>query len=456
MTSVAINTETDELQFTNEADADGSYACAECRSDAEYVRSHIRQLSNGTQSRVRAHFRLSNCACGSGDPSTSNNGGGGGGGGETDLHERRKLEAMHEATTRFDAGFFDTEVYIGDKRADAVVEFADPHEQYGKGLVIEYQHKNEGKDIEATEKHFARHEYTTVWLWEDQYSFPGVIPEIDLFGGRVYTPWPDAVPPTNEWRGTGNTAGHTLRGLLADLPTGYTTNERPIPRDYYDDFARDLLDAYWDRLFTQPLSERYIEEVAEAGDAAVPAELPVDYFDDKAQQLFGKQLWPTLFREWSGDYEYKRHTIQGLVADLPTTTKPQPTLIGKWHLSNLADVWNKRPWKDRFQPPQAESYRSEVIQSMNLPSAEIPVKLTNHLVGKIKRELREDGEYNPDHITRPRNPFNDIQCWRCGTYWYAEADGNDHTKCPQCGEPVDFRWNLNTGRIDNVPDYAES
>lgn len=378
MTSVAINTETDELQFTNEADADGSYACAECRSDAEYVRSHIRQLSNGTQSRVRAHFRLSNCACGSGGPSTSNNGGGGGGGGgETELHERRKLEAMHEATTRFDAGFFDTEVYIGDKRADAVVEFADPHEQYGKGLVIEYQHKNEGKDIEATEKHFARHEYTTVWLWEDQYSFPGVIPEIDLFGGRVYTPWPDAVPPTNEWRGTGNTADHTLRGLLADLPTGYTTNERPIPRDYYDDFARDLLDAYWDRLFTQPLSERYIEEVAEAGDAAVPAELPVDYFDDKAQQLFGKQLWPTLFREWDGGYQHKKHILHGLLAGLPSSTKPEPKIPGTIIQPSTIDVWEQYSWQSRFHPSRTGVYIHQVRQNLNKPEMEvnIPVDL---------------------------------------------------------------------------------
>ena len=387
MTSVAINTNTDELQFIEAADPEGDYACVECREPCEYVRSHTRDLSSGDTTRVKAYFRLSNCTCGSGTPGSSNGGGGGGGGGgETPLHERRKAEAMNEATDRFDIEFFDTEVYIGEKRADAVVEFANGHEDYGKGLVIEYQHKNEGKDIEATEQHFAQHEYTTVWLWEEQFTFGGNRPDIDLFGGRVYTPWPDAVPPESEWWQPSDVPKQTLRGLIGDLPTGYSTTETPVPTDYYDDHARDALDAYWDRLFSKPLSERYADDVAEATSAPIPAKLPNKYYDEQAQRIFGKQLWPTLFREWDGEYDYKTHTMRALIADLPNTEKPNPTLPGEIVNPSKKEVWREFDWDTRFSPYKSKSYIEQVRQHLNEPSVEAAVPIAQWIGLQIRCE----------------------------------------------------------------------
>lgn len=206
MPYTALHSDTGDIHFTGQASANDQYLCIDCEESVEYVQSHFRELANGTETRVTEHFRYSNCVHGTVDSvsdGTGAGGGAGGGGGESELHERRKKAALAEACMRFSASYWDDEVDIGSKRADALLVFEDPHEEYGKGLVIEYQHKNEGKDIQETEKHFAQHEYTTVWLWEDQFTFESSIPDIDLFGGRVYTPWPDAVPKIENWRGIG-------------------------------------------------------------------------------------------------------------------------------------------------------------------------------------------------------------------------------------------------------------
>jgi hypothetical protein len=125
----------------------------------------------------------------------------GGGSGESNLHARRKMQAMRALLDRFDHERYTTEEYIDGKRCDALVVLEDPHETYGNGFVVEYQYKNEQKDIEATERHYARNNLTTLWLWEDEFSFEGVVPDVDLFDGRVFTPWPQTVPTCDEWSG---------------------------------------------------------------------------------------------------------------------------------------------------------------------------------------------------------------------------------------------------------------
>ena len=212
MPFVAYCPECDDIVFAQQADPKHNHQCVECHADAEHVRSHSRTKRDGGETQVTSHFRYANCPHGSvSDPSenTGGGGGGGGGGGESDLHKWRKRAALQEALDRYPDADYGIEVTIGDKQGDAVLHFDTPHETYGRGLVIEYQHKNEGKDIEAVEQNYAKHEYTTVWLWETEFTFTSAIPDIDLFGGRVYTPWPDAVPESDDWSGQGQ--AHEMR-----------------------------------------------------------------------------------------------------------------------------------------------------------------------------------------------------------------------------------------------------
>lgn len=205
----ALHADTGDICFAATADPDGDYVCIKCEAGVTHIDSHSRQLPNGGQTTVRSYFMYKNCGHAGKKQVNEQCGGGGGdgnssgGGGEDPIHKIRKWDALGEALRRFSDSHHQVEATIGNKRADALLEFEQPHEEYGKGLVIEYQNKNEGKDIEATEKHFARNQYTTVWLWDEQFSYESHIPDIELFGGKVYTPWPDAVPPNEDWTGIG-------------------------------------------------------------------------------------------------------------------------------------------------------------------------------------------------------------------------------------------------------------
>lgn len=461
MPFVAIHADSGELNFTKQAEPEDDYLCAECEARAEYVRSHKREPNGASTYRVRSHFRRSNCDCGFGDGSAAHEGGGGGGGGaaESTIHKRRKLAAMHEATTRFDCSDFSTERYIGEKRADAVVVFEDPHEKYGKGLVIEYQHKNEGKDIEETQEHFARNEYTTVWLWEDQFSFPGEIPEIDLFGGEVYTPWPDAVPTVDRWSGLG--LDHEKREKWERAyQDGLTNSSVPasFPRHFFlptqkefwrarsfEHIGEFMTGSSWENRFDPPE-----ELLLDWNYSEIPAKIPSEHFDQEAQSIYRELPWSDLFREPDGEYPHNRHTVRGLVSELPTTEPPQPELVGKWYLPERADLWRETDWYSRFTVDTTRKYIREGRQEMGLPAGKVDVKLTEQITGKIKRDLRRKN-FNPN-FERPSNPFDDVQCWSCGTYWHVSAG---HIECPSCGEAVDFEWNVQTERIGKKPDYAK-
>lgn len=208
MPSVAYDADDKKLAFAARAGSSGNYVCPDCRVDVSYVSSHKR----GKDTQVRAFFRYYQCPHrGEGSVSEPKDGAGGpgGGGGEDDKHKKRKYDALNEALAVFPAAEYALEEPITNsetgetRRPDAKLVFATPDEKYGKGLVIEYQNKNESKDREAVQKFFAQEEYTTIWLWDGQFDYTGQSPDIDLMGGEVYTPWPDAVPKQSEWRDIG-------------------------------------------------------------------------------------------------------------------------------------------------------------------------------------------------------------------------------------------------------------
>jgi len=294
MAYVAEHKPTGEIHNVASADPEAEYACLDCGELLSYVRQYARMLQSGGTTTVRSHFSHR----GSGD------GGGcsGSGGGEHPIHVRRKREALQEAINRFNAADYDTEVYIGDKRADALLTFADPHEEYGKGLVIEYQHKNEGKDIASTEHHFARNEYTTVWLWEDQYTYDGEIPDIDLFGGRVYTPWPDAIPLADSWPGC-----------------GHNTEKR----------------REWERAYDRGLT-----------DAVVEATIVKDWVVPSTREYWRSYGWDKRFR-YSDALPEERYRLQCAIHG-PQRPQIEATIPADWCIPTQREYWRDTPWKNRF------------------------------------------------------------------------------------------------------------
>jgi DNA-directed RNA polymerase subunit RPC12/RpoP len=354
MAFTAEHADTGDIHNVAQANPTDDYLCLDCANEVAHVRQHVRATPTGGNTTVASHFR---CGCADGG------GGGGGGGGvhESRIHKRRKRDALQEAVNRFEAADFDTETYLGEKRADALLTFDEPHEQYGKGLVIEYQHKNEGKDINATEQHFARREYTTVWLWEDQYTYDSAVPDIDLFGGRVYTPWPDAVPKADAWPGRG-----------------------------HDAEKREQWANAYDRGLT---------------DASVPATIVRDWCIPTQLEYWRQHKnWDRRFRH-SDYYPEARYRLQAAIGT-GTTLSVDAKVPRHWPLPTQQEFWRAKPWEARFpeqhpvwaEPPvpterRIEQVRDHVTSDARTISATLPPETSEQI--KAMRGATSDGSRCP-------------------------------------------------------------
>jgi len=355
MAFTARHAETDDLHNVALADPEAEYRCLDCDEELSYVRQHLRTLPSGGTTAVTAHFSHQ----GGGGGSAC----GGGGGGETDIHKRRKRDALQEAVNRFDAADYGTEVYIGDKRADALLEFEEPHSEYGKGLVIEYQHKNEGKDIAATEQHFAKNEYTTVWLWEDQYTYDSEIPEIDFFSGRVYTPWPDAVPPADTWRG---------RGLDAEKR------------------------AEWETAHDRGLT-----------DAVVEATVVRHWVIQTPKEYWESEPWDARFR-YADRTPEEQYRTQCAIRN-GNTLRVEATVPAHWYLPTPKEHWESEPWDARFPDSQPDRNGGQTPTKMLIKS------VRTHATSAAKTIPVTLPPETNDRLNAKYSAVNDDErCPRCG------------------------------------------
>jgi len=459
MAFTAVDEDEGRIVFTAEATGTAEYTCPDCTQPAEFVRSHLRN-QNGEKVRVRAHFRYPNCKCYGKEPSASENpaGGGGGGGGESELHKRRKSAALAEALHRFPNAEYSTEEYtIGEKRADAALIFDEPHQEYGKGLAIEYQHKNESKDLGETETHFAKREFTTVWLWEDQFSFTTTIPDINLFGGRVYTPWPDAVPPTDAWRDRGMNAQLRKKWSRAKQ-NGLVKygSDAILPKEWCDEKAQDVWNGQrWYNIvqkhstglseFTDSdvwHAEEYIEDVRpKSPDADVPARLPNEWYEKQSQRLFRNQGWNELFRH----SEVPRYMLQ--IALCGPTTRNESVSLPPTYTDDL--IYKSSEWHKLFKPGYSHGHERD--------SVEIDISFAQFFPPEFWKEPFLNGvektSKNKKELERPPTGFDDVQCHECGRYNYWENAGK---RC-SCGIEYDWEWNVLTGRISEnaIPESVD-
>lgn len=307
MPFIAKNRDTGDIVMTSDADPRENFVCLDCGETVAYVRKHQREGVDGV---VSAFFRYDNCGHLGIDPSTSDSATrAGGGGGESKIHKRRKWTALQVAVNRFDHAQYSTEKQIGSKRADAVLEFVEPHDEYGRGLVIEYQHKNESKDIVQTERHFAEHEYTTLWLWEDQFKSLEGVPEVELFGGRVCTPWPYAVPKQHEWSGTN---AHQFPIELLRIDSEYSHSPE-VPATVYKDWVAETPREYWQR-----------------------------------------HGWLAAFRSPDGEYPEREHRLQAAITGRPTTLTVEATIPRHWYWPTTAEYWREHDWGAAFRHEHAD------------------------------------------------------------------------------------------------------
>lgn len=322
MPYIAENDDTSEIVIVEDADPLANFVCPDCYQPVAYVRAH----SRAGVGMVSAFFRYDNCSHAGITPSESTAGGPGSEGscGESSIHKQRKWTALQAAIEKFDHSSYSTEKDIGSKRADAVLELQEPHKEYGRGFVIEYQHKNESKDIVATERHFAKFEYTTLWLWEDQFASLDGVPEVDLFEGRVCTPWPYAVPEVDDWFGLGH-------GELRKK---------------------------WKNAHKNDLTE-----------SAVPATICKDWVVPTPKEYWRDRGWDSGFRSPDGLYPSKHHRAQALVPKVDAMRSVPANIPRDWYWTTPKEYWKEKGWSSAFRLHQkdtlVEAVRSQLKKTSN-------------------------------------------------------------------------------------------
>jgi len=306
MPTVAIDPETNRVITSLDAEP-GSYRCIDHEEEHLHYVSETDVEGQGTRI---AHFRHDPGTRSASDGSV---GGGGGGPAETTIHERRKREAMVAVVDHFghdNIHSYGVEREYDSRRVDASVIFSDPHERYGQGIAIEYQHKNESKDKDAVTRDLNQLDLTVLWLGDDQYPDSGnkqLVPDIDIFGGRVEPPFPGGLPD-DAYRDI-STAYHTdtlgeykvqnmdpeynsKRGEFIYGPGSPAT----LPTDWIDEISQQIWqDQPWETIFlgkklypnTKPSTIKF--------ETKIPASLPSDWFDDVSQEIWRSQQWESIF-----------------------------------------------------------------------------------------------------------------------------------------------------------------
>jgi len=444
MALVAL-TDDEEVRYASEVDPDNREDCYFSLKD-----SYPMHFVNAS-SRVN-HFRR--------NPDYSKTGSGGGGGpAESSIHERRKKHALAHAKSQFEHKESALEERLNGKQPDAKITFAEPHDRYGNGFAIEYQHKNSSKDIDASASAFAEAGYTTVVLRDKHFpeEMSGV-PDIDFFGGRVTTPLVGALPddahamsPYESVKVKVNQQTDWTRrrtGTLRDTNSDRIC-EAPLPVEWHAKQTRKLWennswvkkDLFSETVFNELRTElaskwpAKCRSLSDDSNPIVPATVPGEYLCQRA----GWE-WLTVLTE----YPEREFVAQAVVPDEPVSTVVPATFPDKWRWERAGEILTTVGPVSEFKPDvHCESHLPD-----NPEYARIPVSVPNSI--KLSELVQDQNIPDPD---RPSNPFNDVQCRVCGMYWHYTKE---HHICPDCGRPVDWQWNVQTHRIDDnvVPDTA--
>ncbi|WP_229109779.1 competence protein CoiA family protein [Halapricum desulfuricans] len=145
--------------------------------------------------------------------------------GESDQHLRMKSIAYSRLTEDFQNGTLELESRLGDRIADVLLSLDEPRYPYGKGIAVEVQYRNEGKDIETVTDHYLQKGFSVAWLYPDDFSNY----DVDLSG--VLTVWPYALPDRTGLEGYPD----VIRWLRQEKQPAVEL-DIPIPGEFWQSF----------------------------------------------------------------------------------------------------------------------------------------------------------------------------------------------------------------------------
>nr|B9LV56.2 RecName: Full=Uncharacterized protein Hlac_3024 [Halorubrum lacusprofundi ATCC 49239] len=193
--------------------------CPACGEGMSVVRSY-----NRGSTFVSRHFSHKGGGKGGGSGAGSNDGGCSG---ESEMHHKMKAIAYARLENDYPEATIELESNLEGRIPDVLLEFPEPCSPYGKGIAVEAQYQNKGKDKAAVVEHYLDREYSVAWLEEDAFSTH----DVDLSG--ILSVWPYALPDRYETEGYPD----VTRWLWQEKnPT--VEMEIPIPADYWMSFDK--------------------------------------------------------------------------------------------------------------------------------------------------------------------------------------------------------------------------
>ncbi len=118
---------------------------------------------------------------------------------------------------------------IGTRRADILVTFPAPQQPLGQGIAVEVQHKNNSKDLFATDQDYYEEGYSVLWLSKQHYS------DYDVTIDHIQPVWPNALPQLRGYDGLSWPASESTPSLEMDVP---------LPPDYLEEHRSSLREAF--------------------------------------------------------------------------------------------------------------------------------------------------------------------------------------------------------------------
>lgn len=209
--------------------ADGTtVTCPACEQPMAVVRSHERGSAF-----ISRHFRHheqkghSEIKSTTGQATFADLGKAGECPGESDEHMKMKSIAYARLDHDFPDATVELESGIDGRIADVILTFDTPRKPYGRGIAIEAQYRNTGKDIEAVTDHYLQRDYSVAWLDEDDFS------EYDVDLSEILTVWPYALPVRTDTEGY----PEVIRWLWQEK-SPIVSLEIPIPGEYWASFDK--------------------------------------------------------------------------------------------------------------------------------------------------------------------------------------------------------------------------
>ncbi|WPH59241.1 hypothetical protein AFNJKBDN_CDS0024 [Halorubrum virus V_ICIS4] len=263
-------------------------------------------------------------------------------GGESAIHRKLKSIAVSKLRTVFGerAAVCEPEVTLdasksdaADRRADALVRFDERDEQLGRGLIIEVQYKNKGKDRRATERDYLAQDYSVVWVTPEDYE--------------------------------DNELTHTERTLRLTA--------RHAAIDHFHEFV-DVPEFY------QRPRRRFMD--LDLSEATVPATIPAAHYDRAARKLWEQQSWESLF---SPPTDYLAELDAG---EVPVEIDVAPWLGEQFWKDSWLDGTNTGP---KYAIPCAECGEMITAEADGEP---VTKRLKFHAKREHKKLLKRTGTYN--------------------------------------------------------------